>query len=467
MNDWFYALDGKQNGPVPLQQLMQLREQGLLHAGSLVWSEGLPQWTPYEQAMLSASQAAPAHSREIASVEENLHVADAAPEKLEFKFTGRAGEFFRIWIVNVALTVLTLGIYAAWAKVRTRRYFHGNLLLDGKPFDFTGNPVAILKGNLVFGALFLVYAVAGSVFPPLALAVMLVILVLAPWMVQKALRFRARNTVYRNVRFRFQGSLGESYAVFLGLAFLIPLTLGLIIPYLQFRQRNYYLGNLAWGGCEARMDGTAGFFYKTFLKCFGFFLLIIAVVSLAVGALTVVATKAAGDGTRGAATAAQSEMQAEIDKAVEQSLRGRTDLSDEEKESARKAARQVGENMQQMVLLAVIPAYLGMFLIMIFYQVRTTNYCINSTQWGQLGRLESSVRIRDLLWLYLTNGLAVLLSLGLLIPWAMVRMARYRAERTVLIASRSGMDGVSQSAAGNESALGDAGADIFDFEIGF
>jgi uncharacterized membrane protein YjgN (DUF898 family) len=34
-----------------------------------------------------------------------------------FEFTGKAGEYFGIWIVNVSLTLLTLSIYSAWAKV--------------------------------------------------------------------------------------------------------------------------------------------------------------------------------------------------------------------------------------------------------------------------------------------------------------------------------------------------------------
>ena len=34
-----------------------------------------------------------------------------------------------------------------------------------------------------------------------------------------------------------------------------------------------------------------------------------------------------------------------------------------------------------------------------------------------------------MLWLWLSNLLAIILSLGLLIPWAQVRMARYRSER--------------------------------------
>ena len=45
---------------------------------------------------------------------------------LEFRATG--AEYFRIWIVNLLLTIITLGIYSAWAKVRRLRYFYGSTL---------------------------------------------------------------------------------------------------------------------------------------------------------------------------------------------------------------------------------------------------------------------------------------------------------------------------------------------------
>jgi hypothetical protein len=45
-------------------------------------------------------------------------------------------------------------------------------------------------------------------------------------------------------------------------------------------------------------------------------------------------------------------------------------------------------------------------------------------------------------------------------------MARYRAARTTFIACGN-LDAVAQSSGGNVSAMGDAGADIFDFDIGF
>lgn len=42
--------------------------------------------------------------------------ADLATKPLTF--TGTGAEYFGIWIVNLLLTIVTLGIYSSWAKVR-------------------------------------------------------------------------------------------------------------------------------------------------------------------------------------------------------------------------------------------------------------------------------------------------------------------------------------------------------------
>ena len=66
-----------------------------------------------------------------------------------FRFTGTGGEYFRIWIVNVMLSVVTLGIYSAWAKVRRLQYFYRHTRISGASFDYHGNPLAILKGCIL------------------------------------------------------------------------------------------------------------------------------------------------------------------------------------------------------------------------------------------------------------------------------------------------------------------------------
>ena len=35
------------------------------------------------------------------------------------EFTGSGGEYFRVWIVNVLLTIVTLSLYTPWARRRT------------------------------------------------------------------------------------------------------------------------------------------------------------------------------------------------------------------------------------------------------------------------------------------------------------------------------------------------------------
>jgi uncharacterized membrane protein YjgN (DUF898 family) len=59
-----------------------------------------------------------------------------------FDFTGRSGEYFRIWVVSLFLSVVTLGIYSAWGKVRKKRYLYSHTELDGTGFEFRATPLA-------------------------------------------------------------------------------------------------------------------------------------------------------------------------------------------------------------------------------------------------------------------------------------------------------------------------------------
>ena len=66
-------------------------------------------------------------------MEETAVTADSATQRsiTPFEFHGNGADYFRIWIVNLLFSILTLGIYSAWAKVRTKKYFYGNTELAG------------------------------------------------------------------------------------------------------------------------------------------------------------------------------------------------------------------------------------------------------------------------------------------------------------------------------------------------
>ena len=124
-----------------------------------------------------------------------------------FEFRGDSAEYFRIWIVNLALSLLTLGIFSAWAKVRRERYFYGNTWVAGAPFEYLASPINVLKGRLIAFALLVAYVGASQVSPYMQLAVVALVLIATPWIVVSTLRFRARYSAWSSVGFRFTGTL--------------------------------------------------------------------------------------------------------------------------------------------------------------------------------------------------------------------------------------------------------------------
>src|SRR4051794_10539506 len=52
---WFYSAHGQQQGPVSPAELEALVRAGTVTAETLVWREGLPNWTPYSVVATSSS----------------------------------------------------------------------------------------------------------------------------------------------------------------------------------------------------------------------------------------------------------------------------------------------------------------------------------------------------------------------------------------------------------------------------
>ena len=149
-----------------------------------------------------------------------------------FTFTGSGKEYFKIWMVNLFLSVATLGVYSAWAKVRRLQYFDRNAQLAGAVFDFDGNPRAIFRGRVLAVVLLGAYQYAFGFSLAVGVAVVLMLLLSLPFLMRGALRFRLRNTRYRALRFGFSGSVVEAYPAYFppALMFLLPALLVAIDP---------------------------------------------------------------------------------------------------------------------------------------------------------------------------------------------------------------------------------------------
>lgn len=323
------------------------------------------------------------------------------------QFSGRAGEYFRIWIVNVFLTIMTLGIYSAWAKVRRNRYLYGSTTLDGSAFDYLADPVAILKGRLLAVAVLALYSVTGQVARPLQSLLALLFLVVLPWIVIRARKFTLRNTAYRNIRFDFDARKREAAAVYIGWPILIPLSMMLLYPFYVWRRAQFLIARSAYGVQGFEFRANPGAYYLAYLKFTALFLLVLALGT----ALFVLGLTQTDSGSRHAAVA--------------------------------------------LALLATFFALLATFSY--------KDVCVTSLTWSGIAlsgmQTRCTLETRHLYWIALSNLFAILCSAGLLIPWATIRMTRYRVTALRL----DGAHNLDTLVGAQSEQIGAAGEEIGEF----
>ena len=334
--------------------------------------------------------------------------ADAAgPGKRHaVEFSASAGEYFRIWIVNLALTIVTLGIYSAWAKVRKRRYFYGHTRIDGESFEYRANPLAILKGRLIAVAAVAVFYGVGYFAPLYQLLLWIPLAILAPWLLVRSFAFNAYNTAYRNVRFRFEGTYRACLKIILVYGWLV--FTGLLYPYLKHRLIRFVAENHRYGTTRFEVADFKKPFIGAYANAFGLGIVLAVVVF------------------GGGAVMAQGKA-------------------------------------PYFFFGMIVLFYGGLFLLFAYIRARTTNAIWSALRIGPL-RFESSLRARDLMWLYFSNVLAIAFTLGLATPWAAVRTMRYRASKTTVIASGP-LDGFAEGQAQQVSVTGEEVAELFDIDI--
>lgn len=135
---------------------------------------------------------------------------DIEPHAL--RFTGSGGEYFRVWIVNVLLSSLTLGLYTPWARRRTAQYFYGHTLVAGSPLEFTAQQRRMVVGFVVLLLLTAAYQLAVNTGQDTAVGLFILGgAALSPLIWGSAMRFRLANTRWRGLRLQFAASWREVY----------------------------------------------------------------------------------------------------------------------------------------------------------------------------------------------------------------------------------------------------------------
>lgn len=189
-------------------------------------------------------------------------------------FSGTWQEFLPIALINLLLTIVTLGIYRFWAQARVRRYLwsHTRLIDDELQWTGTGGEmfigflmvigVMIAWGALIIGGMLLL----GEWFMFVGLLAFYVFIFWAVNFAQfRALRYRLSRTYWRGIRGGSEeNGVGYGWAAF-GRFFVAGLTAGIMTPMAIVENWNDRM-NAMWFGPHRLSSGvtTEGLYSRWF-----------------------------------------------------------------------------------------------------------------------------------------------------------------------------------------------------------
>ena len=324
---------------------------------------------------------------------------------LPLEFRGDGTEYFKIWIVNIFLTLITLGIYSAWATVRNNRYFYGNTFVDGTSFSYLAKPLQILKGRIIAVVVFALFVGLAGAFPVAGAVLYLVLGFAAPYIYNQSLAFKMRNTSYKNIQFRFNGDYGEAFGVLVIWPFLGLISLGLFYPFVLLKMHQYRMNQTAYGTTQFVFSAQVKSYYKIFGVGVGILLGILVLAMLVLNGPGLMSSNGA----------------------------------------------------------AVLAGFVAYVFVATYFTVAFTNLVFISTTLKEHG-FNATLTLKGYAKVVLTNMLLIVITLGLYLPAAKVRMMKYMMS-CIELHERGSLDDFIAAEKESVSALGEQLGDVFDFSV--
>ena len=346
---------------------------------------------------------------------------------MEIEFSGSAKEFFGIWIVNVILSIITIGIYSAWAKVRRETYFKNNTKILNTGFGYHATGMQILKGRIivVLGLLFINLVTA--FFPLISIATVIAVIFLLPWILNNSLRFSARMTSYRNVHFNWNGTYWKTFWFFVIAPIFSAVSVGLLMPLISKAYYKYFAKSYSYGTTEFSCEPKV----KDYYFAFGLGVVLPSILlPFAVAILSIITP-------------------INIPNLIAEYILGEFIF---------------GATIDGIILALPIAILIGSVFASFVYPVLCRNLMMKSLMLSNVAKFDSKIWPIKYVWINFSNVVVIILSLSLMLPWAKVRLYKYLASCSE-IAINGDLQGFVDEANKNKSSFGEELAEIEGFEV--
>ena len=342
------------------------------------------------------------------------------PGPSQINFKGTAREYFGIWIVNVILSIITIGIYSAWAKVKRETYFKNNTKIGETGFGYHATGIQIFKGRLIAVAVLVLINIAAAFYPVIGGAISVILIFLIPLIINNSMQFSARATSFRNIRFNWNGTYGKSFWFFVIAPVVSILSLGILMPLISKAYYTYFARSHSYGTSSFSCDPKVKDYYVAYGVgvVLPVFLIIAFLPIFGFATFTNLSSGPTGSGT------------------MEISLSGS----------------------------GLLPIILIFVLINSVYRVLCRNLMMRSLTLSGVANFDSTINPIQFVWIWISNLIVITLSLGLMLPWATVRAHKYLSECSKIIVTGD-LEKFIDDATDNKSSFGEEVAELEGLEV--
>lgn len=208
----------------------------------------------------------------------SLSTGGAIPSgPVRFRYHGDGGTLLGIVFVNFLLSIVTLGIYSFWGRIKVRKYVMESTELQGERFLFHGTGLELLIGAAKAFALMLgiyctaavvAFGVRDAMGVILAATIMIgALIAIWPLIVVGSRKYRSSRTSYRNIRFSFRGTMSECAQIFYPGILLTIVTLGFYYPIFANNMARFIYSNTWYGSIKLEYDGDGHPMLSSFALC--------------------------------------------------------------------------------------------------------------------------------------------------------------------------------------------------------
>ncbi len=204
-----------------------------------------------------------------------MEVLSSVQKNYRPKFYGEGGKLFALMVVNVLLSIITLGIYYPWAKVKLHKYYYAHTELEGSRFVFHGKGLEYFLGflkALLFVLIFVGPYLAGMILQNKTLLLgglalyLIGFAIFIPLAIHGSLKYRTSRSSYRGIHFGYRGDKKELFKICIK-GFLITLiSFGLYSIWFVTDLRTYIVSKIRFGDVNFSFTGKGTDYFILHLK---------------------------------------------------------------------------------------------------------------------------------------------------------------------------------------------------------